>query len=372
MKKIRFFIFAALALGALLGAEGEAKAQFSRSGIGQEIVTKVAIPLNPGEIDTRVVNESEARLMRLRQWHARNSIDCRASLTGMVTQFSKSWTTNNQNSVSSELAAYFHMVHSRDKYTATVRFDGIYGMNFIDDVWFKNQDKLEFYHLSSWKMGGIERLKNWAYGFSAKFLSQFAQGFKGRAEGDRDVVWSNFMAPGLVNAGVGFTFTSPKPKLPFIVTVNPISVDALFVLDNNIDDERRHKLGIALPGEALAGQFLYTDYRQKIEGGSSVNVDFNRTFVLGGQKNLTLQYTSTLNSFYGWMAQVSRKEPVEGAPELPAIMPTFAWTNRFIFTPLRFLMLEFRTSTLYDKSQVDKVQMQYYLRVGLTFGYKNR
>jgi hypothetical protein len=320
-------------------------------------------------MDVSVINDTHARLLRKIEWHRRNSLDFWASLTGMVTQFNKSWTTNNQNSVASELKAYFYHTYSQGKYSATFKFDGFYGVNLVDKDWFKYMDELRLQYLISWKIAEKGAFRNWAYSLDMLFVSQFAQGYKSRT--DRQI-WSNFMAPGTLRTSLGFTYTSPDRRFPFKLTISPISGNAFFVLDNRIDDDRRHKLGIALPGPAQPGQFLYTNRREKFEGGSSLNISFNRTFAFGG-KGLTLQYISDLNSFYGWMTQVSRKQALaKDAEPLQAIKPTLGWTNRFIFNPLRYLSMEFRTTTVYDRSQVDKIQMQYYLQVGLTYRYKNR
>ena len=181
------------------------------------------------------------------------------------------------------------------------------------------------------------------------------------------------------------TYTSPSPKLPFIVTINPIAGNALFVLDRRIMPEAGkdniHGIPVSWvsdPSPDDPNRMSPVFKNNKLEGGSSLNVDFNRTFVFGGgggKGGLTLQYITTLNSFYGWMTQISRHSPVQlpaGAAAPKAIVPTTSWTNRLIFNPLKFLSVEFRTTTLYDRSQVNRVQMQYYLRVGLTYGYKNR
>jgi hypothetical protein len=365
VKTILFYSLAALAT-ALGGAVQEADAQFTMNSIarGGDHVP-VEIPVEPGDIDASIINRAREKVIRREIWNGRNNVDFRASLTGMVTQHNKSWTTNNQNSVSSELSVYYYHIFTRDKYSSTFKFDGRYGMNYIDDVWFKHQDYLSLYHLSSWKMRDRGVLRNWAYSFSANFTSQFAEGYESRAK--QEQVWSNFMAPGAFNVGVGFTYNSPKPRLPFVVTVNPLSGDALFVLDDRITDERRLKLGIPNVRDADG---LLPNY--KIEGGSSLNVNFNRTWNLGGGER-TVQYVSTLTSFYGWMTQIARHTPTGEDVVLPvAIRPTGRWENTVRFTPLKFLTMEFRTTSLYDRSQVNKVQMQYYLRVGLTYGYKNR
>ncbi len=369
MKTMRTFLYTTLVAAAAWAGSGRALGQFTMNSIGRGVSVETPIPLETTQINDRVVNRAHERVLEREEWNRHNNVDFRVSLTGMVTQFNKSWTTNNQNSVSSELSAYYYHIFTRDKYSSTFKFDGIYGMNFIDDVWFKNQDKLELYHLSSWKMRERGVLRFWAYGVSAKFASQFAEGFESRDK--REQVWSNFMAPGTLNVGVGFTYTSPSKKLPFVVTVNPLSGDGLFVLDDRITDARRQKLGIAVPRAADGSPIRY-----KIEGGSSLTVDFNRTFMLG-DRGRTLQYITTLNSFYGWMTQVARHDspPSEGATGVVApldILPTVGWTNRLIFNPLKFMTMEFRTTSIYDRSQVDRVQMQYYLRVGLTYGFKNR
>jgi hypothetical protein len=349
----------------------QAGAQFSMNSIGRDAGPTVAIPVNPSEIDADVINDTHARLLRKQRWHAANAVDYKMSLTGMVTQYNKSWTTNNQNSVSGELAAYYYHTFTRDKFISTFKFDGIYGMNFIDDVWFKNQDVLKLYYLISWKMRERGVLKNWAYGFDSTFASQFSPGFKGRTGADRDVVWSNFLAPGALTLGFGLTYTSPNRRLPFIVTINPISGNGLFVLDERLDPARRQALGIAVtyaPDDTEKAHPIFKNY--KLQGGSSLNVSFDRTFAMGGH-GMTLQYKTTLYSFYGWITQTTRHKPIDTAP-LPEILPTVKWDNALVFNPLRFLAVEFRTTTIYDRSQIDKVQMQYYLRLGLTYRYKNR
>jgi len=348
---------------ALLAGAGEARAQFSMGGVGRDADVRRGVATGPEAIDASVLNEAEAEVIRKRIWNERNNVDFKVSLAGMATQYNKSWTTNNQNSISGELAAYYYHIYSKDKLSTTFKFDGIYGVNFIDDAWFKNQDKLELYYLVSWKIRERGALRNWSYGFSTKFMSQFAEGYKSRTEKE---LWSNFMAPGRLELGVGFTYTSPDKRLPFVVTVNPVSGNALFVTDDRISDDQRKRLGLAAARRADGSLVRY-----KMEGGSNLSVDFNRTFNFG-QRGITLQYITNINSFYGWMTQMSRRDVAAGGEAVPAIMPTGAWSNRFIFNPLKFLALEFRTNMRYDKSQVDRVQVEYYLRVGLSYRFKNR
>ena len=373
MKAIQTLLCTALVMVSLLASTDRVRAQFTMNSIARDVNPSVGIPMEHSDIDAYILNASQVRVLKREAWNARNNVDFQVRLTGMVTQFNKSWTTNNQNSIASELVAYYYHTFTRDKYTSIFKFDGAYGMNFIDDVWFKNQDILKLYFLSSWKMRDRGLLRNWAYSFETSFMSQFAEGFKSRAVGERDQLWSNFLAPGTLTAGIGFTYHSPHPKLPFVVTINPISSNALFVMDRRIAPDRRQALGIPVSYAPDDENHEHPIFKKtKVEGGSNLNVGFNRTFALGKGKKTTLQYNTTLNSFYGWITQVTRHEPPVGMTAPLAIMPTVRWDNSFVFSPLKFLAMEFRTSTIYDRSQVDRVQMQYYLRVGLTYRYKNR
>ncbi len=339
-----------------------ASAQFTIPSTAPDKTPTVPIPVRKGEVDVKVLNEAEARVRKKELWNSRNAVDFRVSATGFITHFNKSWKTNNENAIAGEFSSYYYHTFQKGRHTTIFKFDALYGMNYIDEVWFKNQDLLKLYFLSSWKLKEQGALRNWAYSFSAGFATQFSQGFKSRTE---KILWSNFMAPGTLNLGVGLTYTSPNKKFPFIVTVNPVSGNALFVLDDRIDDARRKELGITTPRKA-DGSIV----RHKLEGGSNLNVAFNRTFALSDRRDwMTLQYNTTFSSFYGWMTQLSR-DNVAGTRT--AIIPTVNWTNSLIFNPLKFLSLEFRTTMFYDRAQIDKLQMQYYLRVGLTYRFKNR
>jgi hypothetical protein len=370
MNSRQIFLCAVFAVIMLAGA-GSASAQFTMGGIGQRDDNPTApLPIVPGAVNVDVINESEARVLRKAAWDAKNNVDFYISLTGMTTQLNKSWqatAANSQNSISGELFAHYYHTYTRNKYTSIFKFDGVYGMNYIDDAWFKNQDMLSLYYLASWKLRDKGVLRSWANSFSSSFLSQFAEGYKSRTENE---LWSNFLAPGTLNLGAGFTYTSSSSKLPFIVTIDPASITTVFVTDERISSTRR--LGIFGDGMPVSyapdSTLVFKNY--KLEGGSNLNVSFNRTFALGG-RGMTLQYNTTLSSFYGWMTQLGRKDS-GAASSMQALVPTGRWINTFVFKPLKFLAIEFRTTSAYNRSQVDKVQMEYYLRVGLSYSYKNR
>lgn len=345
-----------------------AAAQFRLNTV--EKSTEIAVPMNVKQVPVKVdiMNEAKERAIRKAIWRDRNLVDLKISFTGATTQFNKSWVTNNQSSISGQIVAYYYHTYTKKRFTYQFKFDGQYGMNFIDNIWFKNQDLLKIYNLASWRIKTHGLGRNWAYSFSTLFQTQFTVGHKSRTE--KNIIWSNFMAPASLNAGVGFTYTSPSKKLPFVITLNPISGDMLFVLDDRIDPDRRQKLGIPvtwMPDDSGKKHPLYKNY--KGEGGSTLNISFSRTFRFGEKKAVSLGYRTTLNSFYGWITNLATYDPHGNTPE---IMPTLNWTNTINFDPLKFLTLQLITTMVYNKSQIDKIQMQYFLSVGLTYGYKNR
>lgn len=343
-------------------------AQFSMNTVDESSRLELPAMIYHTPIEVDVMNAAKARATRKALWRQHNLVDLKVSFTGTATQFNKSWATNNQNSVSGLIVGYYYHTYTKNRFTSQFKFDGQYGMNLIEDIWFKNQDQLKLYTLASWKVKdkGVGRF--WAYSFSALFTTQFSEGYKSRTE--KHIVWSNFMAPATLDGGLGLTYTSPNKKLPFIVTMEPISGKVLFVMDGRILPDRRQKLGIPVTyaaDDTSKEHPIYKNY--KAEGGSTLTVSFDRTFKFGPKKGMSLRYRTVMKSFYGWITEVSKNDP--GSIK-PAIMPTLNWTNTINFDPLKFLTLQFTHTTVYDKSQVDKVQMQYFLSVGLTYGYKNK
>jgi hypothetical protein len=340
----------------------QASAQFSvnTTNADQPAVRVNLKPKAPTLVD--IENQAKARALRKLKWKNHNTVETGITITGHLTQFNKSWVNNNQNSFWMQINTYYYYTYSKSRLTYNFRFDGKYGLTLVDKDWFKTQDDFSLYNLVSWKIKEDGWGRNWSYSFETSFASQFAEGFKSRTEHQ---IWSNFMAPATFKAGLGIVYRSPNNKLPFQITLNPISQSALFVIDDRLDPNRRGQLGI--PISWVDGQPVFKNY--KVEGGSSVRIWFDRTFTLSKKKNLTMRYRSDLNSFYGWITDVSKRRLEDVSLHLK---PTLNWSNTININPFKFLTIEFIHTTIYDKSQVDKVQMKYFLNVGLTFRYKNK
>jgi hypothetical protein len=348
-----------------------ASAQFSVNTTNADMQPPVRLNLKEQEpITGELTNQAKQRALRKLNWRNHNLVDTKITLTGTATYFNDSWVANSQNNVTAIIMAFYYHTYTKNRFTFQFKFDGQYGMNFIDDVWFKNQDMLQLYGLTSWTIKDKGWGRNWAYSFSAKFNTQFTEGFKSRTE--RDVLWSNIMAPATLNAGLGLTYSSPNPKWPFVITMAPISGNVLFVMDDRLAPDRRQGLGIPVSwDDANDPQHLHPIYKNfKAEGGSNFNMSFDRTYLLGNHKKMPLRFRSTLSSFYGWVTNLSKRK-LERA-DIPTIMPTANWSNTINFDPFKFLTIQFTHTLVYDKSQVDKVQMQYFLSIGLPYGYKNK
>ncbi len=75
---------------------------------------------------------------------------------------------------------------------------------------------------------------NWYVSVGAGFISQFAAGYDPEAE-----KISNFMAPGYLNLGAGFTY---KPNDNFTMTLRPANARLTFVLDEGLQLAGNYRL----------------------------------------------------------------------------------------------------------------------------------
>ncbi|MBQ5637510.1 MAG: DUF3078 domain-containing protein, partial [Alistipes sp.] len=122
----------------------------------------------------------------------------------------------------------------------------------------------------------------------------------------------------------------------------------------------------------------------KYEGGSSVQIDFDRTF----GKSEYLRYRTTLYTFWGWITnidldnRISKFDDYKAAmeqwdgniktkPRLP-IHPTVRWENTIDIKATRYLTTSLSFQLYYDRSQNYAVQTKTLLSVGLSYTFKNK
>lgn len=130
----------------------------------------------------------------------------------------------------------------------------------------------------------------------------------------------------------------------------------------------------------------------KYEGGSSVEIGFDRTFGKTGY----LRYITTVFSFYGWITDIGQKNKIsdytkyleaydkwadkedtsvghdiKDKPRLP-IHPTVRWENTLEIKATKYLSTKVSFQLYYNRAQNVDVQTRTLLQVGLTYTFKNK
>ena len=250
------------------------------------------------------------------------------------------------------------------------------GVTSSQGIWFKNQDEFQITTSPAYSLG-----KNWAIASIIKFRSQFANGYVSRSQQTVNDRKSTFMAPGYLDVSGGFTYTCPSQKFPIKVNVSPLALSAIFVesasIRNNVWDDK--------PGWQAYG-LVNPDQSSKYEGGSSIQIDFDRTF---GKKGV-FRYRTTLFSFMGWLSNLNSKNrysnfdnyknavqawensgEIGNKPTL-TIHPTVRWENTLDIKATKYLSTTFNFQLYYNRAQNYDIQTQLLLSVGLTYTFNNK
>lgn len=329
----------------------------------------------------------------------RNKLEIGAGLLGTLTSFNNTWikTSGGDNSIGIAALGHVYHTYTKDKFSLESKFEGKFGynrMNVVNTVtnsdgiktttkkgtWFKYQDEFVISTAPAYAIS-----KNWALASIIRFRSQFAKGYVSRSQQGGVYRKSSFMAPGFFDMSVGFTYTCPDPRWPVKVNISPLALSAVFVesslVRSNISDGTTNgrqgweALGLAGPHKT-----------SKWEGGSSVQVDFDRTF----DKKGIFRYRTTFYAFMGWISDLSlnnrytdsRKYDAAltawkdggqtGNKPMLAIHPTVRWVNTIDIKATKFLTTSFYFQLFYDRSQNYDLQTQMLLSVGLTYTFNNK
>lgn len=348
-------------------------------------------------VETEYFNLARYKAERAAIRKERNYLELGGGLQGSLTSYNDPWikVSGGDNSIALIASLFLRHTFTKNLFTVETKFDAKFGYNRMkvetetDDgqkesngVWFKNQDEFNISVAPSFKLA-----KNWSYGSILKFRSQFANGYVSRTEQEEDRRKSTFMAPAYFDISLGLTYKCPKKCFPIVVNLSPIALSAVFVesalIRENVWDKK--------PGWQIYG-LDDPDRTSKYEGGSSVQIDFDRTF---GKKGI-LRYRTTVFSFFGWITDIGQRnkisnyteyrhaldrwndkdDPTVGheikdKPNLP-IHPTVRWENRFDIKATKYLTTTFSYQLYYNRAQNTEVQTQMLLSVGLTYTFKNK
>ncbi|WP_288817448.1 DUF3078 domain-containing protein [uncultured Alistipes sp.] len=377
-----------------LAAAPSASAQFSIDEVDarQENVT-FRDPVKSTPVDVAYFNRARYRAERASIRKERNKLEFGGGLQGALTSYNDPWikVSGGDNSIALMANLFLNHTYTKNLFSVETKFIAKFGYNRMkvetktDDgstssngVWFKNQDEFDLSVAPSFKM-----TKNWSYGAIFKFRSQFANGYISRTQQEDFERKSAFMAPGYLDISLGITYKCPKPKFPIVVNISPIALSAVFVESAQIRENKWDKKeGWQTYG--LAGP----DKSSKYEGGSSVQIDFDRTF---GRKGI-FRYRTSVFSFYGWITDIGQRNkisdysdymhaldewnntenaPISAKPNLP-IHPTVRWTNTIDIKATKYLSTTLNFELYYNRAQNVDVQTKTLLSVGLAYTFKNK
>ena len=386
-------IYAVLALALAGTCTPAARAQISIDEVNaRQTPVRFSDPVKFDSVDADYFSPAKYRAERAAIRKERNFLEFGGGLLGSLTSYNDSWRATSGGDNAMAVIANFNLHHTftKERFFIETKFDLKFGYNRMDvetedaagntlsnGVWFKNQDEFSVSTAPAYKLP-----RNWSLASNIKFRSQIANGYVSRTSQTPDARKSTFMAPGYLDVSLGFTWTSPKPQFPVKVNLSPIALSAVFVESGQV----RRNTWDDKPGwdaYGLAGP----NKTSKYEGGSSIQIDFDRTFFKG-----VLRYRTTLFSFYGWITSASQKNKYSGyrdyrqaldqwaAQESPdptlkpqlTIHPTVRWENKIDIKATKYLTTNFSFQLYYNRAQNTSVQTETLLSVGLTYTFKNK
>ena len=275
---------------------------------------------------THAIRQAERREQR----RERNTFTFTAGLQANQTQFNN-WAKGGDNTFNGLSTLDIVHIYKKEKLSHTFKFDARYGLSIIDGSSFKNEDKFNFNFQTAWSIS-----RHWSLSGTANLRSQFSKGYKSRT--DKTYV-SDFMAPGVLDLSLGFTY---KPK-NWNVTISPITGSMLFVLSDSLSNKGINGID---PGDHF-----------KPMVGPSLSAEYGVKFA-----QEKLQFRS---KFYGfWNFRLD---------------PNARWENWFDIYTTKWLKTSAYLHLIYDKEASvprkddrEFLQTNYTLGISLTLTYRNK
>ena len=384
-KKILYSIFA---IAALMATE-RASAQFTIDNVKTRPTSKEMVnhkdTVTRSEMSTEYFNQARYRAERAAIRKERNTFEFTASIQGTMTAYNDAWIANSggDNAVAALAKVLLKHDYKKGKFTVNNKIDAKFGYNRMkveiagDDgavnnkgVWFKNQDEF----LLETKPA-IKFSQNWDFSSIIKFRSQFASGYKSRTEQEQQHRKSAMFAPAYFDVSLGLTYSCPKKGFPIKINLAPLAMNATFV-NSELVRQNGYLYGL-----------ISADKTSKWEGGSSVQIDFDRKW----GKREWFRYRTTLYTFSGWMTNIGLDNKVRDygdylaaiqqweangkvaadKPILP-IHPTVRWENTISLKASKYFTTDISFQLYYNRAQNLKVQTQTLLSVGLSYTFKNK
>ena len=384
MKRI-FTLFATL-----IACAGIANAQATvESATPQEQVT-FANEVKTEKDAPAFKSEAQIKAEKAAARKERNTIEFNATLNGSLAHFNDKWLSvnGNTNSLTGIGNILFTHTYTKGKFTIGTKVTGKlgYAYNFTSNedssTVSKSQDEWFIQTSPAYVIS-----KSWNVGGTLSMRSQFANGWNSTDKAVRKLTSTGF-APAYLIASIGVTYVCPNAKFPIKINIAPLSMNATFVTNQTVRDfYYADKFGAGTDSSTLTLEQQNTPYvygltlrnkNQRYEGGSSIQVDFDKTF---GKKGI-FRYRTTLYSFYGWINQVAQQsdskkwnaDPANAGNPLQyeSIAPTVRWENTIDIKATKYFSTQFYFQLYYNKAQNKSVQTQTVLGVGFAYTFKNK
>ena len=321
----------------------------------------------------------------------RNTIEFNATLNGSLSHFNEFWraVNGNTNSLTGVGNILFTHNYTLGKFTIGTKVTGKLGYTYSfhdmgdnKSLATKSQDEWYIQTAPAYKLS-----KDWNIGGTLSLRSQFANGFN-----DSDKLTSQAFAPAYLTLAAGFTYVCPNKKFPIKINVSPISLNATYVASNKVREffylDKFADTGVAFAdytqldatqqNTAYAYGLTLINGKQRYEGGSSIQIDFDKTF---GNKGI-FRYRTTLYTFYGWINELSQQkasnewnakpENIDNPLNFESIAPTVRWENTIDIKATKYISTQLYFQLYYNKAQSKKIQTQTILGVGLAYTFKNK
>ena len=347
-------------------------------------------------------NEAQIKAEKAALRKERNKFEFNATLNASLAHFNGYWrkVNGNTNSLTGVGNIIFTHQYKKEKFVLDNKITGKLGYtyNFLPEsegtsAVTKSQDE---WYISSAPAYTLS--KQWNVGGSVSLRSQFANGTKKDFGDDKLLPSSQFFAPAYLTLAVGFTYVCSNAKFPIKINVSPISMNATYVTSdkvleyfyNSYNDgasftdtegnkvtweqyvktrDKKELLGDDALNKPYAYGLTLANKNQRYEGGSSIQIDFDKTF---GQKGI-FRYRTTLYSFYGWINQVAQQNlSKKNGVSYESIAPTVRWENTIDIKANKYISTQLYFQLYYNKAQNHKVQTQTVLGVGLAYTFKNK
>lgn len=240
------------------------------------------------------------------------------------------WVAGGANNIGWQAGVNYNLTHEKDKDLWENLIILGYGMNNTQGV--GNRKTQDVINIST--NYGRKISDNWYASVGAGLITQFAPGYEDGNNPDA-VKISNFMAPGYLNLGAGFTY---KPSENFTMTLRPANARFTFVLDKDLQWAGNY--GLKNDGDSMLFQFGFlgtAQYKVKL------------------MENITLQNSASVFSNY-------LDHPERLVLSYGGILNMKV--NKYISTNVTL-------DLLYDHNQIRRTQLKQTLGIGLAYNIDN-